>query len=161
MKKQCKDCDLEFETEDALDSHIKMIHEKKPKKKKAVPKLQPGETNKKGERMGNNGKSIVFDDGKSTTYKAYLKRMRASHPDISLGDKLSPKDARKLFKHSTTAQKAIKGAKLEVEEVTKLTNGMIRYRIKNKKVEIMWAEGTAFKKSSRHLITRPRIVTYK
>ena len=160
MTTQCKDCDLEFETKDALESHIKMIHEKKPKqKKKSTPKLQPGETNKKGETMGSDGKIIVFGDGKSTTWKAYLKRMRTNHPDISMGDKLSPKDARKLFKHSVATQKAIKGAKLEVEEVKHLSNGMVRYRIKNKKVEIMWAEGSSYK-NKRHLITRPRIVTY-
>ena len=166
MSIQCKDCDLEFETEDTLKSHIKMIHVKKPKKY-STPKLQAGEINKKGERMGNDGKIIVFDDGKTKTFKNYVKRMRQSYPDIKVGDKLSPKEARKLFKHSRTTQKSIRGAKLEVLEVKERENGMTIYQLGNKKLKIMWAEGLPFKYNKKsklkkfHYITRPKIIIRK
>ena len=67
--------------------------------------------------------------------------MRTDFPDIELGDKLTPKEARNLFKHDIYAQAAIKGAKLKVVRLVKNDSGTRRYMIENSKVIIAWAEG--------------------
>ena len=127
--------------------------------------LEPGELNNKGERIGANGKVVVFPDGKSTSFDRYIKRMRTEHPDIEVGDKLPPAKARKLFKHDISVQKKIKGSRLELIEKSLMGNGMTRYKLKNKKIEIMWAEGPSLRKSKkkklrgRHYITRPQVKT--
>ena len=69
--------------------------------------------------------------------------------DIKLGDKISPKDARNLFKHDLDAQKSIKGAKLEVTRLIKGKNGIRRYMLENKKLVITWAEGPCFENSKK------------
>ena len=109
----------------------------------------------------------MWPDGKSKTFKSYLKRMRQNHPEIKKGDKLLAKEVRKLLKHSKKLQTAIKGAKLEVMDVKEMNNGMTRYRLENNKICVMWSEGLAFANNSKskfkssHFITHPMIVTKK
>lgn len=166
MTYKCKKCEMEFNTEKALKAHQK-VHQEKPKRAPKTKKAEPGQTNKKGERVGQDGTALLWPDGKSKTFKSYLKRMRQSHPEIKKGDKLPSKEVRKLLKHSKKLQTAIKGAKLEVMDVKEMNNGMTRYRLENNKICVMWSEGLAFannKKSkfkSSHFITHPMIVTKK
>ena len=160
MKLECKECELTFKTKEAMKAHISMLHEKRKRKpKKRAKSLEPGQLNKKGERIGTNGKPIVFRDGKSTTWIKWVKKMRQEMPDFKVGDKLSPKEARALFKHDLKVQRAIKGAKLEVMEIKKMKNGMTKFHLENKKMSLMWAEGVAFKKKGklkgRNYITTP------
>ena len=104
---------MEFNTEKALKAHQK-VHRDKPKRVPKTKKAEPGQTDKKGERVGQDGAALLWPDGKSKTFKSYLKRMRQSHPEIKKGDKLLAKEVRILLKHSKGLQTAIKGAKLEV-----------------------------------------------
>jgi len=159
VKLECKECNLTFKTEEAMKAHISMLHEKRKKPKKKVPSLEPGQLNKKGERIGTNGKPIVFSDGKSTTWIKWVKKMRQEKPEFKVGDKLSPKEARALFKHDLKTQKKIRGAKLEVMEIKEMKNGMTKFRLENKKMSLAWVEGPAFKKKGklrgRNYITTP------
>ena len=152
MSYSCKKCKLEFETEAAHKLHISVIHKEVPKKvKKSTKKKKEPLLTIKGEKgyLSPDGRHVIayLPDGKSKTIKDYAKKMRTDFPDIKLGDKLSPKDARDLFKHNLDVQKSIKGAKLEVTKLIENKIGIRRYMLENKKLTIAWAEGPCFKDS--------------
>ena len=152
MSYSCKKCKLEFKTEAAHKLHVSVIHKEVPKKvKKATKKKKEPLLSRDGKKgyLSPDGQHVIeyFPDGKSKTLKDYAKKMRKDFPDIKLGDKLSPKDARDLFKHNLAVQKSIKGAKLEVTKLIENKIGIRRYMLENKKLVISWAEGPCFKDS--------------
>jgi hypothetical protein len=153
MTYSCKECKLEFETEAAQKLHNSVIHEKVPKKKKKTKKAKEPllSRDKKEGYLSPDGQHVIeyLSDGKSKTIVDLAKKMRTDFPDIKLGDKISPKDARNLFKHDLDAQKSIKGAKLEVTRLIKGKNGIRRYMLENKKLVITWAEGPCFENSKK------------
>ena len=119
MSYSCKECKLKFETEAAYKLHISVIHSKVPKKvKKSTKKKKEPLLTIKGEKgyLSPDGKHVIayLPDGKSKSLKDYAKKMRTDFPNIKLGDKLSPKEVRDLFKHNLEVQRTVKGAKLEV-----------------------------------------------
>ena len=136
----CKKCKLNFETEAAQKLHNSVIHKKVPKEVKKTKKAKEPllSRDKKKGYLSPDGQHTIeyFSDGKSKTLGDLAKNMRIDFPDIKLGDKISPKNARDLFKHDLNAQKSIKGAKLEVTRL-----------IENKKLKIAWAEGICFENS--------------
>ena len=140
---------MEFETEAGKRLHDSINHKPVPKKKKTkeVPLTIGGH---KG-YLSSDGKQVkaYFPDGKSKTMTDYAKKMRTDFPKIKLGDKLSPKEARNLFKHNVYIQKDIKGAKLEVTRLIENKNGIRRYMLENKNLTISWAEGVCFKDSKK------------
>tara|TARA_B100001564_G_C20641361_1_gene672304 strand:- start:477 stop:992 length:516 start_codon:yes stop_codon:yes gene_type:complete len=146
MSYNCKECNLTFETEAAHKLHISIIHNEVPKKvKKSTKKKKEPLLTIKGEKgylSPDGGHAIAYyPDGKSKLLKDYAKKMRKDFPDIKLGDKLSPKEVRNLFKHNLEVQKTVKGAKLEVTRLIENKIGIRRYMLSNKKVTIAWAEG--------------------
>tara|TARA_B100000029_G_scaffold469385_1_gene507198 strand:- start:1737 stop:2252 length:516 start_codon:yes stop_codon:yes gene_type:complete len=146
MSYSCKECKLKFETEAAYKLHISVIHSEVPKKvKKSTKKKKEPLLTIKGEKgyLSPDGKHVIayLPDGKSKSLKDYAKKMRTDFPDIKLGDKLSPKEVRDLFKHNLEVQKAVKGAKLEVTRLIENKKGIRRYILENKKLAIAWAEG--------------------
>ena len=142
MSYSCKECNLEFETEAGKKLHDSINHKQVPKKKK---KAKEPLLTIKGEKgyLSPDGKHVIayLSDGKSKKLSDLAKKMRTDFPDIELGDKLTPKEARNLFKHDIYAQAAIKGAKLKVVRLVKNDSGTRRYMIENSKVIIAWAEG--------------------
>lgn len=147
----CKKCKLNFETEAAQKLHNSVIHKKVPKEVKKTKKAKEPllSRDKKKGYLSPDGQHIIeyFSDGKSKTLGDLAKNMRIDFPDIKLGDKISPKNARDLFKHDLNAQKSIKGAKLEVTRLIENKNGIRRYMLENKKLTIAWAEGICFENS--------------
>ena len=146
MSYSCKECKLKFETEAAYKLHISVIHSKVPKKvKKSTKKKKEPLLTIKGEKgyLSPDGKHVIayLPDGKSKSLKDYAKKMRTDFPNIKLGDKLSPKEVRDLFKHNLEVQRTVKGAKLEVTRLIENKRGIRRYLLSNKKVTIAWAEG--------------------
>ena len=146
MSYSCKECKLKFETEAAYKLHISVIHSEVPKKvKKSTKKKKEPLLTIKGEKgyLSPDGKHVIayLPDGKSKSLKDYAKKMRTDFPDIKLGDKLSPKEVRDLFKHNLEVQRTVKGAKLEVTRLIENKRGIRRYLLSNKKVTIAWAEG--------------------
>ena len=145
MTYSCKECKLEFETEAAQRLHNSVIHEKVPKKKKKTKKAKEPlmSIDKKEGYLSPDGQHIIeyLSDGKSKTLADLAKKMRTDFPDMKLGDKISPKDARNLFKHDLNAQKSIKGAKLEVTRLIENKKGIRRYMLENKKLRLAWSEG--------------------
>lgn len=145
MTYSCKECKLEFETEAAQKLHNSVIHKKVPKKKKKTKKAKEPllSIDKKEGYLSPDGQHIIeyLSDGKSKTLADLAKKMRTDFPDMKLGDKISPKDARNLFKHDLNAQRSIKGAKLEVTRLIENKKGIRRYMLENKKLTIAWSEG--------------------
>ena len=160
MSYSCKKCKLEFKTEAAHKLHVSVIHKEvskkvtKPTKKKKEPLLS---IDGKEGYLSPDGTHVIeyLPDGKSKKLKDYAKKMRTDFPDIKLGDKLSPKDARNLFKHNLAVQQSIKGAKLEVTRLIENKIGIRRYMLENKKLTIAWAEGP-FPKDSKTKSLRGR-----
>ncbi len=152
MSYNCKECNLTFETEAAHKLHFSVIHNDVPKKVKTATKKAKEpllSIDKKKGYLSPDGQHIIgyLPDGKSKTIKEFAKKMRTDFPNFKLGDKLSPKEARNLFKHDLSVQQSIKGAKLEVTRLVKNKNGIRRYMLENKKLLISWAEGPCFKDS--------------
>lgn len=165
MNYSCKKCNIKFNTEAAEKLHNSVFHEKEIKATK-TPKKR---SNKKDKLLAIDGRkgylsddgifvSAFLPDGKSKQYKDYVKLMRKDFPDFKLGDKLSPKEVRNLFKHDVYITKDIKGAKLEVKKIIINKNGIRRYRLENSKMTLSWAEGLAFSENAdrkmrdRHII---------
>ena len=141
---------MEFETEAGKRLHDSINHKPVPKKKKKTKEVHLTIGGNKG-YLSSDGKQVkaYFPDGKSKTMTDYAKKMRTDFPKIKLGDKLSPKEARNLFKHNVYIQKDIKGAKLEVTRLIENKNGIRRYMLENKNLTISWAEGVCFKDSKK------------
>ena len=141
---------MEFETEAGKRLHDSINHKPVPKKKKKTKEVHLTIGGNKG-YLSSDGKQVkaYFPDGKSKTMTDYAKKMRTDFPEIKLGDKLSPKEARNLFKHNVYIQKDIKGAKLEVTRLIENKNGIRRYMLENKNLTISWAEGVCFKGSKK------------
>ncbi len=141
---------MEFETEAGKRLHDSINHKPVPKKKKKTKEVHLTIGGNKG-YLSSDGKQVkaYFPDGKSKTMTDYAKKMRTDFPEIKLGDKLSPKEARNLFKHNVYIQKDIKGAKLEVTRLIENKNGIRRYMLENKNLTISWAEGVCFKDSKK------------
>ena len=150
MSYKCNECKLKFETEAGKKLHDSVIHKVQKKVKKTEKAKEPLlSIDKKKGYPSLDGRHVIvyFSDGKSKTIKDSIKKMRKDFPNFELGDKLSPKEARDLFKHDLNVQKSIKGAKLEVTRLIKNKNGIQRYMLENKKIRISWAEGICFKDS--------------
>ncbi len=151
MTYSCKECKLEFETEAAQKLHNSVIHKEVPKEVKKTKKVKEPlmSADKKKGYLSPDGQHVIeyLSDGKSKTLAELAQKMRTDFPDIKLGDKISPNDARNLFKHDLSAQKSIKGAKLEVTRLIENKNGVRRYMLENKKLTIAWAEGPCFENS--------------
>ena len=142
MSYNCKECNMKFETEAGKRLHDSINHKPTPKKKKKEKKELLTTSGHKG-YLAPDGKHTIsyLSDGKSKKLIDLAKKMRTDFPDVELGDKLSPKEARNLFKHDIYVQKDIKGAKLEVVRLIKVGNGVRRYMLENSKVTVAWAEG--------------------
>ena len=150
---------MEFETEAGKRLHDSINHKPVPKKKKKTKEVHLTIGGNKG-YLSSDGKQVkaYFPDGKSKTMTDYAKKMRTDFPKIKLGDKLSPTEARNLFKHNVYIQKDIKGAKLEVKEIITVPNGIRRYKLENSKILVSWSEGLAFKKSKKSKLKDRHIV---
>lgn len=159
MSYSCKECKLNFETEAAKKLHNSVIHKEVSKKVKKTRKAKEPLLSIDGKQgyLSPDGRHVVeyLSDGKSKKLSDLAKKMRTDFPDIKLGDKISPKDARNLFKHDLNVQKSIKGAKLEVTRLIENKIGIRRYMLENKKLTIAWAEGP-FPKDSKTKSLRGR-----
>lgn len=141
---------MEFETKAGKQLHDSINHKKEPKKKKKTKEVHLTISGREG-YLSSDGKQVkaYYPDGKSKIITDYARKMRTDFPEIKLGDKLSPKEARNLFKHNVYIQKDIKGAKLEVTRLIENKNGIRRYMLENKTLTISWAEGICFKDSKK------------
>ena len=147
MSYKCKECKLKFETEAGKKLHDSVIHKVQKKVKQTKKAKEPLlSIDGKNGYLSPDGQHVIsyLPDGKSKTLLDYAKKMRKDFPSFKLGDKLSPKEARDLFKHDQDVQKSIKGAKLEVTRLIKNKNGIRRYMLENRKLVIAWAEGRPF-----------------
>ena len=165
MSYKCKECNMEFETEAGKRLHDSINHKPTPKKKKKEKKELLTTGGHKG-YLAPDGKHVIsyLSDGKSKNYVDLSKKMRKDFPDIKVGDKLTPKEARDLFKHDIYIQKEIKGAKLKVIKVIENPgNGVRRYMMENSKMIVSWSEGQVFRDSKnaklkdRHIVLAARV----
>lgn len=142
MSYKCDKCEIEFNSNSALQMHISIAH---------PPKVTEKSKPKK--------RGLVWRDGKRGSFHDYVKRMRQTPANLAVGDVLTPKEARKLLKHDLRVVKRIKGARLKVVESNKMNNGVTRYRLENKKIVVIWAEGYSFKNNPKSKLKRCLFLT--
>jgi hypothetical protein len=161
MSIECKECDMVFHTQRALELHTSIFH-KKEEKEEEEPEKKPVKTKRTKK------KTDLSPDGKPRNFEKWIARMERSAP---LGYKEGDKVA------MSQLQRDLKSYKLYMEErlsgrapfvVKKSEEGEERsYVLESSAYQIQWRELKAFKQNKklskkdqeRWYITKPRVVS--
>lgn len=161
MSIECKECDMVFHTQRALELHTSIFHKKEEKEEE--PEKKPVKTKRTKK------KTNLSPDGKPSDFKKWIARMERSAPlGYKEGDKVAMSQLKRDLKsYKLYMEERLSGRAPFVVKKSEEEKEERSYVLESSAYQILWRETKPFKQNKRlskkdqgrWYITKPRVVS--